>query len=328
MLLWLSAAFGGAHVVVPGDTLEGLLERLGAAERGDEVRRLNGLGPDEQPRVGTVLDLPDDLPIGTCQPSWLRTFAGQGTIQRPGAAAAEPLQRRTPLPVGTVVCTGLDSFATVSLALDLEGGGFDDVTLMPETCITIRGSYNNPGSRLSLLGLEQGALSVREADRGQVVVQTAAGLTLGDQGGFRVAREPEATRTEAVGAEVLTFAQGEQVRLPEGYGNRTVVGQAPGAAVSLPGTPRPHRPVDGTVLLRPDFAWSAVDNIIGYSVEIATVPDFTDIVWKQRVSLELWEPRALVLPQAPGGLYWRVTAFDRAGFEGPPSETWWVSLPR
>lgn len=328
--LWLlSAAWAGVHVVTSGETLEGVLDRLGAGDRADEVRRMNGLGPGEQPAPGTVLDLPGDLSSGTCQPSYLRTFAGDGTIQRPGSAVAEPLGRRAPLPVGTLVCTGLDSFATVSLALDLGGAGYDDVTLMPETCITIRGSFANAGptARTSVLALQQGSLSVREAGQGKVVVETAAGVTLGDQGGFRVSREPEATRTEAVGAEVLTIAQGAQVRLPEGYGGRTVIGQAPGPAIALPGVGRLLYPLDGSLLLRPDFAWTAAENVLGYYVEISVVPDFTEIVWKQRVGMELWEPRSLVLPATSSGVYWRVTSFDRAGFEGPPSEAWWLTLP-
>ncbi|HMV68535.1 MAG TPA: LysM domain-containing protein [Myxococcota bacterium] len=324
---WIAGALAGVHVVGAGETVESIAERLGAAGREVEVRRMNGLGPGEQPPIGTVLELPDDVALGVCQPSYLRAFSGQGSVLRPGAAAAEPLVRRATLPVGAVVCTGPGSFATVSLSIDLEGEGRDDVTLMPETCVTVRGSYAVAGGRTSVLSLGQGELSVREAPAGQVVVQTTAGVTLGDDGGFRVAREPASTRTEAVGAQVTTFAQGQQVQLPEGYGGRTREGEPPGPAVELPPAGHLVRPADGSVLVRPDFAWTVADNVLGYFVEIAATADFSELLWKQRVAIELWEPRSLALPALPGGVFWRVTSFDRAGFEGAPSEAWWLALP-
>lgn len=322
LLLWLGLAEAGtARVVRAGETVESVAASYGDPALAVEIRRRNALGPTEQPRIGTVLDLPDRLADGDCKASYVLGHRGTGTVRVPGEAALRPLANHEPLPSGATVCTGADSFARIHLAVSFDERDHDAIVLLPDTCVTLRASHRVQGRRTSLVELGGGSVRVEERPgAGEVVVRTGDGLSLGEGGGFRVVQEPTATRTEAVAAEVLTLAAGNQVALPEGFGNRTPRGSAPGAPVRLPDAITLLAPAEGAPLLRPDFLWTESPVALGYFVEMALGPDFGAQVNRVRVPSDAWLPDELFLPSVEGGLWWRVTCFDLAGFEGIPSE--------
>ena len=143
--------------------------------------------------------------------------------------------------------------------------------------------------------------------------------TSGDEGGFRVTLEPGATRTEAVSAPVAVYAQGAEVVLEAKQGVRVREGEAPAAPRGLLAAGALFLPEEGTPLRWPDFHWQSVSRALGYRVQIATGPEFNEIVAQVDVPFPEWEPDYLLLPYRVAGYWWRVTPLDRFGFEGTPS---------
>jgi hypothetical protein len=331
-LWWLTLA--GVRVLTEGETVETVARSLNAGHRVDEIRALNGLAPGQEPPPGTVIDLPTDLPGGDCQPSYVRTLTGTGKLWEPRSGQYLPLTERQALEVESKVCTDADSFATLRLSVDMVTGSYDEVLLLPNSCVWVRGAWGGGSNHTSLVQLTVVSLSVAPSlAGGDVLILTEAGVTVGEGGGFRVAVEEAATRTEAVSREVLTLAQGVQVALPSGYGGRTKVGQAPGPAMLLPPPPEILlRPDDGGVLQRLDFGWSQVSVGVGYNIEFALDARFESVVFRTGTlvaqfpdptpqSITGEEPVThLSLPVRRGQqFWWRVTTIDRLDFEGPPS---------
>jgi hypothetical protein len=227
------------------------------------------------------------------------------------------------LPPGAEVCTGDDSFATLRLASTPGCGDEDDMTLLPRTCLTIAGNHASPGRRSSVVDVRSGSVTVRDCEqRGLVVVRTPSGAPRGSQGGFRVAVEAAAMRAEAVSRGVAVQGAGVERPLAAGYGARTPMGAAPGDPVALLPAPVPTAPAPDARLDVPDFAWTTVDRALGYRVELAIDPDFSQLVRRAEVARAAWEPTTLFLPYRVPSLYWRVVGFvvgignvvDLAGF--------------
>lgn len=335
MWWWLAQAVAGIHVVVEGETIESILKAAGAPTLAADVRVSNGIAPGAQPLVGTVLQLPSVVPVGECQPSYLWFHTGpNGTITFTDGTQTG-LVDWVPLLRGTEVCSGDESFATLRIAERVGSGAYDDITLLPNTCLIVRETQaDEGGARTSLLTLRSGSIRIPEmvAEGGTVIVETAAGITLGQAGGFRVSTEPGATRTEAVDGDVLTLAQGAQVAVPEGNGNRIVVGEKPGAPVGLAPRPTPNAPRGE--LIAPDFKWQPSAGVLNYVVEFSTVKDFRDLVLSESAGDAraqprgdlLWQPAAFRLPVTRGTLWWHVVGVDRLGFLGLPSEPFRVEL--
>lgn len=315
------------HVVREGETVETIADALGDRALTADLRTLNDLAAGAEPAVGDVLTLPD-TGTGVDQPAQVLALMGSGTVTVPGAAA-QPLVEGTFLPADTQVCTGADSFATVRLASVPGCAEEDDVTLLPGTCMTVDGNHARTDLRTSVVSVSSGAIAVKQNNgTGRVAVRTPAGLTTGDNGGFRVAVEPSSTRAEAVTGALAVIAQGVEKAVPAGFGVRTPDGETPGDLVELlpPGTPT--APADRARLLVPDFAWTPVERALGYRIEVATDAEFTRLVRRVEVGRTVWEPTQLFLPYQVPSLHWRVLSFDRLGFEGIPSEGRQVLFPR
>lgn len=326
LLLALSAVAGEHHVVRSGESIDSIAASLGNPTLAKELRNLNGLADGDEPAAGTVLTLPDLG--GLEQPGQVLALVGEGTMRAPGGTA-EPLVEGAFLIVGSQVCTGVDSFATVRLTSVPNCADEDDVTMLPGTCLTLEANRARQATRSSVVSLSSGALAVRKsAAGGNVSVRTPSGLTTGDDGGFRVAVEESSTRSEAVFGDVAVLAQGTEKEVPQGFGVRTPTGEVPGELVELlpPGTP--VAPAPEARLVVPDFAWTPVDRALGYRVELATDDEFTRLVRRTKVGRNTWLPTQLFLPYDTPRLYWRVVPFDRLGFEGIPSEPRAVLFPR
>ena len=74
------------------------------------------------------------------------------------------------------------------------------------------------------------------------------------------------------------------------------------------------------MLRRPDFGWGEVEEALGYRIQIAVAPDFSDIVFATETPSAEYRADRLFLPVRVVGLWWRITSFDLTGFEGPPSD--------
>jgi len=330
MLFWLLTwtALAGDHVVVHnGDTVESFAES--DADMATRIRALNGLGPTEQPAVGSLVELPDGL-------SGLPMEAAVVNVYR-GAAAALP---RSPqinlvpgmgLPAGSRVCTSMDGYVTLRLAIDQEGLQHDDITLLPSTCLTIQATSSRSSGRRSMVRLETGSITVPRPDAGaspgEITVATETGITTADRGGFRVHVESDVARTEALYNPLSVFGGGVEQRVEPGQGSRVRAGQAPSTPVALLSPGHPIRPLDGATLRRPDFSWVRVDTALGYQFELASSEDFREMLVARSVDRPSWEPARLLLPGDVEGIWWRVSAIDRHGFTGVPSAPQRLALP-
>lgn len=326
LLLLATVAHAAEHVVVLADEdVTAVAGRVGVDAAA--LAEANALAVDTRPTAGTVLDVPG---ADSSTDAAVQSFYGTGTIRLP-SGDTRPLDVAVALPPGTLVCTDADSYATVRLAVAAEGRTHDDVSLLPETCLLVEATSRRPGLRTSLVSLEQGSVTVQTAEdgseRGTITVRTEAGLTTGQGGGFRVHREPTATRTEALYNALSVVAQGEVLDLKAGQGSRTRDGEAPGDLVDLLRPGAPERPRDSADLRRPDFSWRPVGDAVAYRVELSTSPRFDRVFRGQVVERAVWEPSALVVPADVPGLWWRTAPFDALGFLGLPSEVSRLNLP-
>lgn len=325
ILLFASLALALDHYVVrPGDTVQKIATRKRVEEA--DLRALNGLERGGEPPVGTVLLLPgphDDDPAAV-----VIALSGTGNATRPGATP-EALSITSRFPAGTLVCTDPTSFATLRLATAKNTRAHDEITLLAGTCLTVDAAWADPDDHASVVSVQKGSVAVRAslAGEGSVTVRTGEGVSTSETGGFRVTVEEGAARTEALEGEVSVVGTGGAVSVPTGFGTRVRRGEAPSVPVPLLAPGSPERPAEGEPLRRPDFTWSAVERALGYRVEIATTPDFVDIVFSEDVGAPPWRPDTLFLPFRGAGLWWRVASFDRTGFLGIPSEPRRITLP-
>jgi hypothetical protein len=325
---WHTLAHGGElRVVRAGETVDAIASSLGEPGLAAQIRTLNQLPPDAEPPVGAILTLPD-RPGGLDQPAQVLAMVGSGTA-RPAGGTPVPLVEGVFLPSGTEVCTGPDSYATLRLASAPGCADEDDVSLLPATCLVVDGNHGRPDRRTSVVSVRSGGITVTDArGEGRVAVRTTAGVTTGEEGGFRVAVEDNATRAEAVTGAVAMLAAGQETAVPAGFGVRTLNGAAPGELVALLKPGQPTSPLPGARLLVPDFSWTAADRALGYRVEIASDPAFTRLVRRAEVGGLTWKPSRLFLPARAPTLHWRIVPFDRTGFEGIPSEARAMLFPR
>ena len=326
LLLLLAESSGAGHRVIhPDETIAEIAAEFGLSEA--TLRTLNNLADGIEPELGTVLLLPE---TGQLEAKRARVLSvtGTGRITAP-TGEESPLVCGTWMEPGTTICTSVESFATIRLAED--DNSHDDAQIDPSTCMTIVSSAVRSEGRSSLLNVSAGSISIRasEEDDGVISVQTSSSLTTGTQGEFRVTIEENSARTEALEETVVSvFADGVQVTLSEQQGTRAKTGTPPIAPVTLLDTGFLIRPENNAVLVWPDFTWSQVDRALGYRVQISTTPDFARIIHQQDVPYPEWRPDFLLLPVDVSALWWRVTSFDRLGFESPPSNPRRLQLPR
>ncbi len=330
LLLSLTALHAAEYRVVRlGDSVESIATELGEPALATDIRSLNQIEVDAQPPIGALLALPiRPGPPLVEQNGAVLHAKGEVSVELPDGevlAATPGLQ----LPQGSTVCTAADSYATLRLARSGGSQDHDDVNLLATTCLTLVSAVSRASERASVLRVESGSIAIRSADEipGTVVVETEAGITTGSGGGFRVTREADATRTEAVEAPVVVMGAGAEVEVGAGQGSRTAVGEAPSAPTDLLLATVAQRPQLDQPLRRPDFGWTAIDGALGYRVEIASSSDFSALVLVDSMPDTTWSPQLLFLPFRVEGLYWRVSAFDRVGFLGLPSETRELVLP-
>lgn len=309
------------HPVRAGDTIETIAAARGA--KPDELRALNDLSAGEQPAVGSLLRLPPPPGFSSDQQAFLIALTGEATLTDTNGVT-EAARTFEPIDEGTTICTAARGIATLRLASTCndDGSTSDDIVLNPQTCLEVRSSVSTQQGRSTVVQVTRGAVSVATRDQadGHVTIVTPSGITTGTSGGYRVAIEDEAARTEAIGAPVAVAAQGEEVALDRGQGSRTRTGEAPGPPVDLLPAPQPLLPDAGAVLGRPRFSWQPADQAFAYRFELATGQTFLQTLYIEDIAEPAYRPGMLLLPtDATDTLYWRVSVFDRLGFQGMPS---------
>lgn len=318
-MLLLALAQGSDIVVVRvGQTVESIAADLGDPALAAAIRGENGLRGGAQPVAGAALRLP---PVAgrISSDAVVINISGSGTITH--ADGTEwPMVIPATIPAGATACTEDDVYATLRLAADPETGEHDDANMAPGTCVRIDAATTDADSRTTTLTVLSGRVEIRTSTGTSTVnVLTEAGATSGP-GGFRVSVEDDgAARTEALSRPVAVIGAGEEVDVGAGQGSRTRVGEAPSAPIDLLGPGALQRPGDGAPLLVHDFSWTPVEGALGYAIEISGAPDFSDIVYRDETPGSPYLPASLFLPNKLRGLWWRVTSFDYAGFEGVPS---------
>ncbi|MBL8618680.1 MAG: hypothetical protein JNM72_23910 [Deltaproteobacteria bacterium] len=311
---------GALVVVAAGEDLAAVAGRAGVMPAA--LAAENGLQVDAPLAAGTLLRLP--LRAGEVPgPGLVLALVGQATV-RVGAAPPIPVSEGGAVPLGALLCTAAESYLTVRMAWDAAGGGHDDVNLLPGTCATLAAAHVQRGQRISVLRLQQGSVTVpaqRPGERGgAVTVETAAGASAAEAGGFRVHVEPEAARTEALGTPMVVYGAGVAQPLAAGEGSRTRAGEAPGRPVPLLVPGQLLRPAAGAELRRPELVWAPVERALSYQVELATSADFRSLALVVHRDEARFAPTVLALPYRVPGLWWRVSPVDRTGFIGLPSD--------
>ncbi len=316
------------RVVHDGDTVESIAADLGDVALASAIRSANGLRPDDQPVVGQLLAMPDAAEAGADRAGFVLSLTGSGTATT-ATAPPVPLAVGAEVPVGSAVCVDDTSYATLRLATAVDAYMHDDVSLMPGTCVTVDASFARPGRRVSLLTLERGGVAVATASDpdGRVAVRTRGALTAGAGGGFRVALEDSASRTEALTRPTSVIARGVEVVLQPGEGLRVGFDEAPGPPVALLTGANLLLPPDGSELRRPEFHWRPVDRALGYQLELATSEDFTHLVHQEQVPAPEWSPEFLYLPYRVPAVWWRVSPIDRTGLVGAPTAARVLTFP-
>lgn len=331
LLLLGSALAEEIHPVRAGETVESIAAARGAPADVPEIRALNGLEPNEQPAAGVLLKLPPPPGFSADQQAFLVALNGTATFTEAGASA-RPATTFVPIADGTTVCTGSDGIATLRLASTCndDGSTSDDLVLNPDTCLSVQASFSSQQGRSTVVQVTQGAVSVatRDGSDGHVTIVTPSGITTGAGGGYRVTVEEQAARTEAIGAPVAVAAQGTEVALDKGQGSRTRTGEAPGPAVDLLPPAEPLLPEPGAMLSRLRFTWKPAPDAFAYRFELATAPAFTEVLYIEDTGDPAYRPGLMLLPtDVRRPLYWRVSVFDRLGFQGMPSDPRAFTLP-
>jgi hypothetical protein len=333
---WLAIAIAGdTWPVRSGDTVESIAAEVvqGAlvSRTIADIRRANGLAAGEQPGIGMLLRLPDTGAVHQDQQAFVLTRRGTVTIA--GALPKHPATLFETLPMGSVVCTGADSYATlrVSTQCTRTGEHSDDLTLAPDTCVQLVSAHGSERGRSTVARVLEGSIQVQQNPTGQghVTVQAGTGQTTGASGGYRVTLEDDAAmRAEALYAPVAVQGAGAEVDLDAGQGSRVREGEAPSDPIDLLAPGSPTRPDDGVALRKPWFAWTPVPDAFGYRFEVATGRDFVDLVYSDDLPDPDYRPSLLMLPWPDDGvLHWRIASFDRFGFLGIPSAPRSMALP-
>ena len=326
LVLWSSLATAGETLVVRrGDTVETIATAAGISPA--KLRSINGLAPDDQLAPGAVVELPSGAAETQIAVVW--SLSGEASAELPGKDLAVELIRGQCLPMGTRVCTGEDTFASIRLEATDGSGSHDDLSLLPGTCLRVEATSTMEGQRNALVSVDQGSISVRAGGLGpgSLTVRTRDGLMRGTQGTFRVTLEETATRTEALTHGVEVFGGGVQVDVGPAQGNRVTEGKIPTPPVDLltPGTPLLQE--DGALLRWTDFSWVPDPAAAAYRVEVSLDRDFTELAYRRNVDNTTWLPEVLTLPVRVEGLWWRVSAFDGFGFLGLPSNAHSLVVP-
>ncbi len=140
--------------------------------------------------------------------------------------------------------------------------------------------------------------------------------------------EGEQTRIETLEGLVAVAPASEPkavpVEVPAGQGTLVSAEGKVAPSKAIPAEPRVVGPLKGPLNQEQRFEWQPVTDAATYTVEVARDADFLVEAKAEKVSgaATLSWPA----PLAKGKWFWRVTASDSAGFAGPPSKVYAVTV--
>lgn len=272
----------------------------------NRIQRPNVLPP------GTRLRMPYDWT--RTSPAKARVIAVHGDVRvEPVAGESKPASVGAELDAGDRLMTAGDANALLEFAdgsrlrLNAEG------SVKLKTLRTL-----SSGAGDAQLELERGRTesTVTPAPgRGtRFLIETPSGVTSVRGTDFRVASDPEASRTEVLGGRVDVDAAGRGVQVGAGFGTRVQAGAPPMPPVALLPPPDLSGVPTRIQRLPARIEVAAVDGAGAYRVQLA-MSDAALLVDA------LGDTPVLVIPEIPNGRYTlRVRAVDALGLEGRQAE--------
>lgn len=233
----------------------------------------------------------------------------------------KPAEPGMPVLVNELVKTGPNARITIHLK---DGSSIE---VKPESRVKMAAlALPSGGDRQVKIEVLSGGITadVRKATQGsrfEASSKVAVASVRGTQ--FRFAVEDEGARLETLEGTVAisssTDPNAKPIEVPAGQG--TVVNAAGEVAPPsvLPETPQISSPLKGALGADARLEWQATAGAATYRVELARDADFL----VEAKSTNVADP-SLSWPEAiaPGKWFWRVTAFDKAGFAGPSSKVY------
>jgi hypothetical protein len=278
----------------------------------EDISRFNLLRP------GLHLELTRDMLASDRFLAKIAGFYGETEVRRSFDQRFIPVVKNLLLREGDVIRTwrrsgGRILFEDQSFVL-LRSNGRARLTTM-ET--------KDSGSRVRLELLEGTIWSrIKEKTGGRFEINTPTASTIIRGTDFRLKVESgDVSRLEVLDGSVELNAGTESISVPASSGLLSRAGVPLGEPQSLPPapsklvSPQPEQVFRGEPFDQ-NFEWSTVTDIQGYRLEIARDESFFDLVVERKVR---GEPTARILDLDPGTYFWRVTAINASGFEGPPS---------
>lgn len=297
------------HTVRPGETLWGISGKyLGRPLLWPGVQQSNRVGEPRSLQIGRLLRFAGDE----------REAFVLAVIGDVRGAQGQPLTLGTRLPEGALVRTGPDSFITLRLP---DGSR---TTLPSNSTVRLVRFFNDGGKSAVLLDLDAGGIESRvpagarpkPEDAYRVRTRMATVAVRGTY--FRVSLPDERNAAVSVlESNVSVDAPGrERQSLPQAQG--LLAGASPLAGVVQDLLPPPTWIDAGASQNQPGvmLAWNGVGGADSYRAQVASDPDFTDILAEQRVSRSGERESALFEGLATGSYFARVTAVTPEGLEG------------
>ena len=302
------------YVARPGDTMIGIARRLLADGKRWEVQRAlqqhNKLRDADRIAPGLVVLIPENWILN--EAARIEIVKLDGEVQSKGAA----LSAGGTVAAGEQLSTGKGGTVTIRLA---DGS---TLALQPESSLSIERVTKTPLAPAPeavfqlIKGRVETKVEKRAASGARFEVRTpvAVGAVRGTV--FRVAMDEAkgSSTAEVLEGTVQVTDTGERgsVSVEEGFGTRTIAGNAPAAPRALLAAPR----LWGGVRL----VWRAPENIrfvrlqgaVSYRMRIARSADASDVVAETMLSREELSINGL----ADGTYYVRVRGIDELGLEG------------
>lgn len=312
------------YVVERGDTcLKIATQHLGDAKRLADIHTHNDLGPSpHRLKPGSILRLPR---VGAPRAPDARI-----TFVRNRVEAFKPAPK--PAEVNETLFRGHKVGTKERASTELLFADQTRIQLGEQTLIVVLGGQRSQASTVGAaettllngsLRARLGELAGATAAKPALVKTDAAELSLGPGEAQVQVDEKKATRLAVYRGRSQARAKRKTVEVPEGFGNKTEVGQQPGAPKPLPPAPAwlTSPPAELAVAATADVTAKYGPGVgsgpaaASWHVQIARDESFNDLVVDVRVPVAVTDLEAKEL--TPGLYLTRVSAIDGDDFEGP-----------
>jgi hypothetical protein len=235
-------------------------------------------------------------------------------------ASLKPAEPGMPVLVNELVKTGSNARATIQLK---DGSGIE---VKPETTLKMVVLNVSPGGdRQVKIEVITGGITadVRKATQGsrfEASSRVAVASVRGTQFRFGLADDGEVKLETLEGVVAIGSPSAPKpVEVSAGQGASVSAEGKVSPPRPLPEAPRAIGPLKGALGAEARFEWQPVEGAAGYRVEVARDADFVveTLTTTVNAATVSWPE-----PLAKGKWFWRVTAIDEKGFEGPASKVY------